>query len=886
MVKTVSLNGEWTVSYGNVKDRPVTVPGAIEAVMEDRTFPGPFHYRTAFVLDEVDERASYVLRFDGISYVGEVMVNGISLATHEGIWDAFRVDATRAVRKGRNELEVRVVKPDFDESSPYFFRSVLFGFIPDVMLPFGGIWKDVALEILGPVYFERAVFRFDGESGAVVLDSRLNRADADFRLELTVTDPDGRVHAFECPGSGKAAAVLPSVRFWSPSSPALYATEAKLIAGSRVSDVRRIRGGFRRIEVRADGEVLLNGEPFYMRGALHWGCYPDRMVPLPTPDEVRDELEKLKAAGFNAVKHCLYFPPEWYYDLCDETGMVTWQELPLWLPRDNGFLLDRIYDQYPKMLDLFMHHPSVSFVSLGCELDATIGESVLNDLYRMVKERDPGMIVCDNSGSGECYGGALNARSDIYDYHFYAEPYYLGELIHEFTSSRRQTRPWLFGEYNDADTFRILYDRPPVGADWWLDPDETKNLLRLVHKGFNSDQPVYRQKEILERYGVLDEVAGLPELSKKQAHETRKFMLELTRSHNEIKGYNVTVIRDVAITSSGIFDEHMQPKAEFSSLRRINGDIVVSLHKNLGRAWVNGGDRFLHEDPFNHWAGETLRGQLVLSNRTHRPLTGTVDVSLHDGDRVLYHRQDEFRAPADRVGELVPLSVPLPGTDEARRLELQVRLRHEDGEYTNGWDIWVYPAAAKRHRLHLLDYGGSFRGIEDRHEIRRLRGHDDLAGLREGDLLLTTAYDPAVERAAARGVRVLAVVKDQGYFPLSWGPFFRECVKAILPHPVSDRLAHPGYAGLQFFGIGTDRYFDKAELERKIGSYTPIIRRYDARNFSVGDYLIEFRPGAGRVYATTLNFDGGQGSQPNDFSRNPLAVWLLETILSDLAQGA
>lgn len=885
-MKSISLNGEWKVSYGDVKDHPVTVPGAIESVMEDRTFSGPFHYRTTFALDAVDGQASYVLRFDGVSYACEVSVNGVSLLTHEGVWDSFLVDATRVVRNGENELEVRVIKPDFDKSSPYFFRSVLFGFIPDVMLPFGGIWKDVTLEVKGSVYFERAAFRFDGESGKIRLDSRLNRPDASARLVWTVTDPDGQVQQFEQPYAPEAEIGPASVQAWSPSSPRRYAVEVKLMAGGAVADVRRVHGGFRRIEVRDDGEVLLNGEPFYMRGALHWGCYPDKMIPVPTPEEVRDELAKLKAAGFNAVKHCLYFPPSWYYEMCDEMGIVTWQELPLWLPHDNGRLLDRIRDQYPKMLDLFLHHPSVSFVSLGCELDATIDASTLNALYRMIKERDAQMIICDNSGSGECYDGAKNAQSDIYDYHFYAELYNLDGLINEFTRSDRETKPWLFGEYNDADTFRLLHGRPLDDADWWLDPDEKRNLLRLVHKGFDSDQPVYRQKEILEQYGVLDEVAELPELSVRQMHSTRKYIFELTRSYKEIKGYNVTAIRDVPITASGVFDEHMQPKIDPAAMRRINGEIVVSLNKNLARVWDNGGDRFLHGDPFNHFAGETLEGRLTLSNRGNRPLAGSMEVSLQDGDRVLYRREEPFRAPAHHVGELTKLSVPLPEQDGAKRLALRVRLRHEDGEYENGWDIWVYPDNPVRRTIHLLDYAGGFRGIEDRYEVKRLTGHGDLATLRADDLLLTTAFDAAVAQAAERGVRVLAVVKERGYFPITCGPFYREGVKAILPHPVADKLDHLGYAGLQFFGIGTDRYFDKLELERTIGAYAPIIRRYDARKFSVGDYLLEYRPGSGRVFATTLNFDGGQGSQPNDFSRNPLAAWLLDTIITELAQGA
>ena len=164
---------------------------------------------------------------------------------------------------------------------------------------------------------------------------------------------------------------------------------------------------------------------------------------------------------------------------------------------------------------------------------------------------------------------------------------------------------------------------------------------RLVHKGFGSDQPVYYQDEILAEYGVTDETADLDKLSIRQMHSIRKYILELTRTYPEITGYNITAIVDVPITSSGVFAEGMVPKLAPEAMQKINGEIVVSFSKDLGRIWKNGGDRFLAKDLYNYFSADDLAGRLVLSNHKGMDLNGTYEVSLVSGNDV-YFRQQKY----------------------------------------------------------------------------------------------------------------------------------------------------------------------------------------------------------------------------------------------------
>lgn len=900
-MKNISLNGQWNIFFDGEKNineknyfqgekRTSIVPEAIEKILEDRIFSGPFFYEKEIFIEEVNNNNCYLLEFLGVSYYCEVYLNGNYIQSHEGLWDNFKVDITEYLQVGGNKVLVKVIKPDFNKDSKYFYRSLLFGFIPDISIPFGGIWKDVNLLVRGKNYFNEANYKFDVDNKCIIIDSKLNSVDDgehnDINLEVEIGTPEGGVITKHMTYSENIVLAMDNIKVWSPDKPYLYTVKVKLLkdeCNGEIQDYKEIRAGFRKVELR-DGEIHLNDEKFYMRGILHWGAYPEKFTPTPSYEEVKAELLKIKSLGFNTIKHCLYFPPAYYYELCDELGIVTWQEMPLWLPYKNSYLLNRIYTEYPKMLNYFMHYPSVSLVSLSCELDATISSNVLNDLYKMVKSMDKDMIICDNSGSGECFEGVTNSESDIYDYHFYAELYNLDGLINEFTRSYRPLRPWIFGEYNDCDTFRTIEDikKHSDYELWWLNPDERKNLLRMTHKGFNSDLPIYHQEEIIAKYGIQEEVKAIKEISYQQSYMMRKYILELTRSYKEIKGYNITAIRDVSITTSGIFDDNMESKFSAEEFSKINGDVVVALSKNLTRIWDNGADRFLNQDLYNYFSEGNLIGKLVVSNRKNKDLDGKYTVTLKDDKEVYFTYEDKLNIDKNVTTQLAELNIKLPKVEETRRLKLCVNLVYKDESYENHWDIWVYNDNFSNKLIYLFDNTNALEGIEERFNIKRVFKLEDLYKLNSGDLLITTYFDKGIEALGDRGVNILYYQKGEGYFPLTYNPFFREGIKKIFSHSITNTLNHLGYGGYQFYGVGTDRYYDKLQLEEIIGKYTPIIRRYDARKFKAGDYIFEYKRNKGTIIATTLNLDGGKGSQPYNFKYNIMAQYLLNSIIEYL----
>ena len=182
---------------------------------------------------------------------------------------------------------------------------------------------------------------------------------------------------------------LPTPRPWSPEQPDLYTVRVRLLADGDAdvtpSDERTVRVGLRTIA--ADGaRLLLNGAPVYPRMILSWGWYPDVLYANPGRDRVRADLLELRRLGFNGVKLCLWFPPDYYFDLADELGMLVWVELPMWLPHPTEHFRGQLDTEAERLVRAARTHPSVVLYTLGCELSAVIGDDVLGPLYAKVKD--------------------------------------------------------------------------------------------------------------------------------------------------------------------------------------------------------------------------------------------------------------------------------------------------------------------------------------------------------------------------------------------------------------------------------------------------------------------------------------------------------------------
>ena len=103
------------------------------------------------------------------------------------------------------------------------------------------------------------------------------------------------------------------------------------------------------------------------------------------------------------------------------------------------------------------------------------------------------------------------------------------------------------------------------------------------------------------------------------------------------------------------------------------------------------------------------------------------------------------------------------------------------------------------------------------------------------------------------------------------------------------RFPHAGFADLQFFGLASDVAFDTDRLAAALPglvAWTPILRRLDARQFTLADYLFSAELAAdsdaapnGRLLACALRLQGGAGAQPTGLQCNVAGQYLLGELL-------
>ena len=495
---------------------------------------------------------------------------------------------------GTNTLELAVTKPSHAlTGGAYPMRTTLAGFLPDVATAFGGLWQGARLRVV-EYGFGDLQLHADPQLRQISITavpvtplgtSPVPSPGTPLLLQIQVKLRGAAVaHHEQQVASGAAFQVLvslPEVVFWSPAAPALYTVEVRLIAAGRTVAAATRRTGFRHLAAQGE-QLLLNGEPICLRGALSWGWNPDVIAPSYTADQARAELRTLRAMGFNLVKLCLFIPNQVYYDVADEEGMLLWQEWPLWLPDVTAELRARAPGEYAEYMQLTRSHPSVVVYSLGCELDSSVDRPLLQELDGVARAAVDHVLFCDNSGSGEAYGGLAEDFADFTDYHTYSDLHYLEPVLDHWRRDWQRPRPWLFGEFCDSDGFR---DRPRLLAahggqvPWWLTADNPASIWRP------------EMQAVLDydaRMAVAFELGAptydLHAIAAAQSLMVRKYTLEAVRKRRSVQGYVITGLIDTPIATSGVLDDFGDPKWDPDVFRRCNDDAILCLDTGRSRS--------------------------------------------------------------------------------------------------------------------------------------------------------------------------------------------------------------------------------------------------------------------------------------------------------------
>jgi len=317
-------------------------------------------YQTSFVADEEmleSERA--VLRFDGIDTIAEVILNGHILGYPNNMHRTWEFEVKSLLNEDENTLQVilrsplKYIREAFEKSPTYGGEECMRGFVHirkahcmfgwdwGAHLPDAGLFREVTLLGFDQIRLDSVYIRQNHEKNQVGLnlelefevDERLDLDAIDLHYQVTVTAPDGRVYYDD---QSPDTMNIDYPLLWWPSGYGeqhLYQVLVEVFVGEVLQDTWERRIGLRTmgVERKKDewGESFahqVNGMNIFAMGADY--IPEDHLLGRVNYDTTYKLLSQCKAANFNCIRVWGggYYPSDWFFDICDELGLVVWQD--------------------------------------------------------------------------------------------------------------------------------------------------------------------------------------------------------------------------------------------------------------------------------------------------------------------------------------------------------------------------------------------------------------------------------------------------------------------------------------------------------------------------------------------------------------------------------
>jgi beta-galactosidase len=383
------LGAIWEVWHGgsagdHIDWQAVQMPHCVnarDAVDPDQPYyQGPVWYRMQLPIANTFRNGRTVLHFEGAGQKTEIFVANTKVGQHVGGYDEFAVDITEAAvqalkdpeAKGAVRLAIRCDNSRDLEMMP----SIL----SDFNL-YGGLYRYVNLIYLPAISLERIHIDPKVQSGLpaeISVKARLYNPSFfkdEVRLTMRILDPGGSaIHTASqtlAPWDGERELwkhQLPDPQLWGPSSPALYHCEVNL--ASVHGEMRaNERFGFRSFEFMAHGPFKLNGQRLLIRGTQRHEDHAGLGCAM-TEELIRQEMMLIKDVGANFIRLGHYQQSRIVLDMCDELGIMVWEEIP-WCRSGIG---GEAFQQQARrmlgnMIDQHYNHPAVILWGLGNEND-------------------------------------------------------------------------------------------------------------------------------------------------------------------------------------------------------------------------------------------------------------------------------------------------------------------------------------------------------------------------------------------------------------------------------------------------------------------------------------------------------------------------------------
>ena len=358
---TIPLDGQWQVAEGKMEAPPITfdhtvpVPGlvdmaspAFEAVGVKSAKREAFWYRRTFKVEQPVPAVAR-LKLHKAMFGCKVWVNGKVVGEQKVAFTPVYCNVKDVLQQGENEVVIRVGAWLPDGADSIGWDQEKEKFIP-------GVFDSVELILSGAQHIDRVQAVPDVEKQDVTIHAWPTQA-----THFIVREAYSGKIVGEADGNDKVTIPMPGCRLWAPEDPFLYEVVVRT-----AGDELRARFGMRSFRLDPQtGHAVLNGKPYFMRGsnaAVYRFLEDAKRGGLPWDETwVRNFHRRCKAMHWNALRYTIGFPPESWYRIADEEGILIQDEFPIWMPhtKPGTLKVDELAGYYRDWMQERWNHPCV-----------------------------------------------------------------------------------------------------------------------------------------------------------------------------------------------------------------------------------------------------------------------------------------------------------------------------------------------------------------------------------------------------------------------------------------------------------------------------------------------------------------------------------------------
>ena len=405
MREIINLNAKWAFSKEatavpseiNKKWNFVNLPHSWNAIDgqdgDSDYFRGTAYYAKKLIKSDLPEADRYYLEIKGANSSADVYVNGQLLAHHDGGYSTWRVNVTDHLA----DDALVVIAVDNAANDKVYPQVADFTF-------YGGLYRDVNLICVAESHFDLDYYGgpgikvtpvMDGDNAHVEVETFITNSKMGQSIRYSFYDKEENlIHSVESTDTKISYVIENAHRWHGRKDPYLYCVEAELMDDGKVIDHVCTRFGCRSYEIHPENGFILNGEEYPLRGVSRhqdrWGIGNALL-----PEHHEEDMDLICEVGATTIRLAHYQHDQYFYDLCDERGLVIWAEIP-YISQHMPTARENTISQMKELIIQNYNHPSIVVWGLSNEItmkgdkdpDLLENHNILNDLcHEMDKTR-------------------------------------------------------------------------------------------------------------------------------------------------------------------------------------------------------------------------------------------------------------------------------------------------------------------------------------------------------------------------------------------------------------------------------------------------------------------------------------------------------------------